>query len=102
MIPCVDAALPGPPRGYVADLSGLWYFWKPCHLKAKYAIKELAIGQLQTPSYTPFIVSDLSSDHWSMPMSESKAAIGRRAHAVERRSRIKPKISRSTHGRYIA
>ena len=101
MIPCVDEALPGIPRGYVADISGLWYFWKPGHLKGKYVSKELAIGQLQTPSYTPFVVSDLSADHWSMPKSERKAAIGRRGHAVERRRRLKPKIPRPTHGRYI-
>ena len=50
MTPRVDASLPGLPRGYVADVSDLWYFWPPGHLKAKYVRKDLAICPLQAPS----------------------------------------------------
>ena len=90
----MEAVLPGRLRGYVADLSILWYLWKPNHLKEKYVSKELGRGQLQMPSYTPFVVADLSSDPWPPPTADRKDAIGRRMHAVKRRCRLKPKIPR--------
>ena len=81
MTQCAGASLPGRLRDYVADLSGLWYFWKPAHLKAKCALIELAISQLQMPGYTRFVVADRSLQihgRCPRPIAKLGPAVGRR------------------------
>ena len=73
--PFGEAVLPGKLRKYTADLSQLGAFLKPNQLMAKR--KELARGKLQVPSYTPYIVSDVSPVPRPVPTAEHTAAATR-------------------------
>ena len=61
---------------YSVDRRNLGGFLKPNHPMVNYVSKELAIGKLKIPSYTPYIVPDLADAPWP-PSSEHTTAITR-------------------------
>ena len=59
---------------YSVDLRNLGGFLKPNQPMVNYVSKELAIGKLKVPSYTPYIVPNLAEAPWP-PSSEHVTAI---------------------------
>ena len=71
--PFEEAVLPEKLKAYRADLSQLGAFLKPNQLMANYISKELAKGKAQVPSYTPYIVVDVSAVPWPVQSAEHTA-----------------------------
>ena len=65
-------------RNFSSDLFPLSASLNPSHLIANYASRELARGKCQTPSYTPYISTDVSSSTWPASSDEHAAAMAKR------------------------
>ena len=72
-----EIVLPGRLRAYTSDLSSLGELLKPNQPTANYASRELARGNLQIPSYTPYIAPDLSESPCPGPIAEHSDALAR-------------------------
>ena len=70
-----EVALPGSLRNYPYYRSTLGAFLKPNQPTANCISRELARGKLDIPSYTPYIVPDLSGPGppWPVPIAEHSA-----------------------------
>ena len=64
-----EVVLPKSLRAYTADLSSSGALLKPNQPTANYVWRELARGDLQIPSYAPYIAPDLSESPWHVPIS---------------------------------
>ena len=62
---------------YKADLSGLGGFLKPNQTMVNYVSRELAVGKLKVPSYTPYIVPNPAEAPWPVDSAEHRAAIAK-------------------------
>ena len=72
-----EIVLPERLRAYAANLSILGALLKPNQPMSNYVSRELALGDLQIPSYTPYIAPDLSGSPWCVPIAEHSAALTR-------------------------
>ena len=72
-----DIVLPAKLRNFADDLSPMGAFLKPNHLMANYGSRELARGNCQKPSHTPYIVSDLSAAPWPVFSADHAAALAK-------------------------
>ena len=73
-----ELAIPERLRNSPADLSPMGAFLKPSQLMTNYVSRELARGECQTPSYTPYIVAGVSTAPWPVPSAEHTAAMAQR------------------------
>ena len=62
---------------YTANLSGLGGFLKPNQPMANYISKEIAVGKLKVPSYTPYIVPNPAEAPWPVPSAEHRTALAK-------------------------
>ena len=62
---------------YTADLKGLGGFLKPNQPMVNHISKELAVGKLKVPSYTPYIVPNLAEAPWPVPSAEHRTALSK-------------------------
>ena len=69
-----EIVLPRKLASYSADLRGLGGFLKPNQPMVNYVSRELALGKLKVPSYTPYIVPNIAEVPWPAPTAEHKAA----------------------------
>ena len=70
-----EIVLPRKLAAYAADLRGLGGFLKPNQPMVNYVSRELALGKLKVPSYTPYIVPSIAEVPWPVPSAEHKAAM---------------------------
>ena len=85
--PYEEVAPPEKLRRYAADLSALGAFSKPNQLVANFVSRELARGEVQVPSYTPYIVADVSATP-GLSLLLSTRWLSPNGRIIDRRSRL--------------
>ena len=68
-----EIALPRKLDGYTADLRRIGSFLQPIRPIVNYVSRELAIGKLIAPIYTPYIAPNLADVHFPVPPTANKA-----------------------------
>ena len=72
-----ELVIPERIRNFSDGLSRMGDFLKPNQLETNYVSLELARGKWQTPSYTRYIVADVSASPWHVPSAEHTAAMSK-------------------------
>ena len=72
-----ELAIPKKLARYTSNLSGMGGYLKPNQPMVNYISKEIAVGKLKAPSYTPYIVPNPAEAPWPVPSAEHRTAVAK-------------------------
>ena len=78
----------GPNGSFMVDFKGLSAFLKPSQDMANFISQELARGMNKIPTYTPFIVPELSKPPWPVASQAHSAALAKWQTSARQATRI--------------